>query len=62
LEEKNRQQCFRKTCEFKKNGKTVIFVLFVIWRMVFEICNLVSWIEETRLKLDGPAGVIIQAC
>ena len=53
-------KCFAKLQEFKAHGVT-IFVVSHDVRALRRVCDRVIWIENHRIKMDGPAPQILDA-
>jgi ABC-type polysaccharide/polyol phosphate transport system ATPase subunit len=52
------RKCLSKISEFKRAGKTIIFVSHAL-EAVRGLCSRALWLEEGRLKADGPAGEVV---
>ena len=56
------QQCFRKIEQFKKDGKTIIFISHDL-ESVKKVCNKVIWLEKgSVIKYGNPEDVIAGYC
>lgn len=54
------EKCFQKLEEFKRHGVT-IFVVSHDMRALHRVCDRVLWIEEHRIRADGPAHEVLAA-
>ena len=52
------ERCFQKIEEFKRHGVT-IFVVSHDMRALRRVCDRVLWIENHKLKMDGPMEEIL---
>jgi len=52
------ERCFNKIEEFKRDGVT-IFVVSHDLRALRRVCDRVLWIENHRLKMDGPMREVL---
>jgi ABC-type polysaccharide/polyol phosphate transport system ATPase subunit len=56
------EKCYSKIEEFKRNGVTIFFVSHDT-SAVQRVCDRVLWIEDHKLKMDGPAAdVLVHYC
>ena len=52
------ERCFQKIEQFKRDGVT-IFVVSHDLRALRRVCDRVLWIEDHRLKMDGPMREVL---
>lgn len=52
-----RQKCEKRISEMMSGGTTVLFVSHSI-EQVERLCNRVIWLEQGRVKMDGPAKTV----
>ncbi len=52
------ERCFQKIEEFKRHGVT-IFVVSHDLRALRRVCDRVLWIEDHKLKMDGPMPEVL---
>ena len=52
------ERCFQKIEEFKRHGVT-IFVVSHDLRALRRVCDRVLWIENHKLKMDGPMSEVV---
>ena len=52
------EQCFQKIEQFKRDGVT-IFVVSHDTRALRRVCDRILWIENHRLKMDGPMQEVL---
>ena len=52
------ERCFQKIEEFKSHGVT-IFVVSHDLRALRRVCDRILWIEDHKLKMDGPTAEIL---
>ncbi len=52
------ERCFQKIEEFKRHGVT-IFVVSHDLRALRRVCDRVLWIENHKLKMDGPMSQVL---
>ncbi len=52
------RKCLSKISEFKRAGKTIIFVSHAL-EAVRGLCSRALWLEDGNLKADGPAGEVV---
>ena len=53
------ERCFQKIEEFKRHGVT-IFVVSHDTRALRRVCDRILWIENHRLKMDGPMTQVLE--
>jgi ABC-type polysaccharide/polyol phosphate transport system ATPase subunit len=53
-------KCFDRICEFKKAGKTLLFVSHVP-EMVKHLCDYSIWLEHGQVKASGTPGDVLDA-
>ncbi len=52
------RKCLSKISEFKRAGKTIIFVSHAL-EAVRGLCSRAIWLEDGSLKADGPSGEVV---
>lgn len=51
-------RCLEKIDEFRKRGKTVVFVSHGLDQVV-KLCNTVAWLDKGSIKMIGPANEVV---
>ena len=52
------EKCLKKISEFKKSGVTIVLVSHSE-NDILRVCDRAIWIENHRLRMDGPAGDVM---